>query len=100
VQKLFIYGTLRDANLRYALIGKKASTIKGTLKGFALDSIGHEDKVYPIIYRTGVSKDLIEGEILDVDENDLLLFDKYEGDGYRRIMVELEEGTKAWVYAK
>ena len=97
---LFVYGTLRNENIRFKLTGKRVTTTPGILKGFVLDTIIQDNHEYPIIMETGIMHDTIVGEVVPVDKNDLIILDEYEGKEYIRRLVFLADGSKAWVYAK
>ena len=99
MEKLFIYGTLRDAKLREKLVGRDIPKGKeDKLMGFQMSSISDEGFCYPILIKKETSKEIIEGEIIEVTPVELIMLDRYEGDLYDRIEVVLKSGTKAWLY--
>ncbi len=79
------------------LIGYKKETIR--IKGESeVSSSAMEEHV--IISYTGNDADVIEGVVLSVTGNELLLADGYETDNYKRISVVLKSGTTGWAYVK
>lgn len=44
------------------------------------------------------SNDCVEGMVFEISGEELLQADKYEVEAYRRILVTLESGKKAWIY--
>jgi gamma-glutamylcyclotransferase (GGCT)/AIG2-like uncharacterized protein YtfP len=101
IEKLFVYGTLRDTDIRRELTGKGYFVAASAmLQGFVMEQLNLDGETYPIIRFTGNPEDTIQGEVLDVDHNDLLAFDVYEGPEYTRERVKLENGMVAWTYCK
>ncbi len=100
MEQLFVYGTLKDPQIRYAVIGKHIHAVKDFIKGFVLDEITIEGASYPIIVKTSKDSDEVYGEVIQVDKPDLQKLDLYEGDEYRRIIIETMSCGPAWVYSK
>ncbi len=76
------------------------------LKGYKTSSIEikdesflskDEEKYRWIAIPSTDNKDFIEGTVLEVTEEELLLADIYEPVDYRRIKVVLESGKKSWI---
>ena len=97
---LFVYGTLKDPELRKQLTGKYFNSSFGRLRKFISSEIVIEGISYPIIEYTGKSINFVDGEFFVVNDNDLKIFDIYEGDEYRRIKVVLEDSNEVWIYCK
>ena len=47
---------------------------------------------------SGNQNDRMEGTVFEISQEELLIADKYEPDGFSRIEVELASGKKAWIY--
>ena len=98
VTRLFVYGTLLDDAVAQDLLGHRPFGRPAVLKGYHREvdpAIG-----YPVIHpRDGA---LVAGKMLDVDADGLAILDAYEGERYRRIIVQVEtlEGRllDAYVY--
>ncbi len=99
VSRLFVYGTLQDDTLVHRLIGRPLSGQPATLDGFhrIIDpSIG-----YPVVHQAPGGR--VDGTLLDgLDEGALHTLDAYEGDRYRRTVVQVRTGdgqaVEAFVY--
>jgi len=105
---LFSYGTLQKDNVQLELFGRLLKSSKDTLKGYRVSPIEIKDEIF--LSKTGQpnqliaiisnnENDAIEGSVLEVSREELLLSDTYEPGDYQRIQVELESGKKAWIYA-
>ncbi len=90
--KVFVYGTLRFAPVRWVVKGRVGETESHTLSGYR---------------RTGLDlqKDPdseVEGYLLRVSSEELRRLDRYERLGlrYERRLVQLEDSRQAWVYQR
>ena len=93
MNRVFLYGSLVHRITRQRLLGKKpVRTV--VLDRFSRRSvpIGHVD--YPTLVH---SNGTVVGEILELTDQELEKLDRYE-EKYRRVRVELADGTQAWVY--
>ena len=104
---LFSYGTLQKDSVQLKLFGRLLNGTKDILKGYQLSSIEIKDesflskgeqKTQLTVIPSGNQKDQIEGTVLEITKEELLLADNYEPDNYKRVEVELASGRKAWVY--
>lgn len=99
MEKVFVYGTLRNKAIRNKIINRNLTeTVNDVLYGYTLSSITDGDESYPAIYEDAHSREIIKGEIIEVTLSELNLLDKYEGDLYDRIKVTLSSGNITWVY--
>lgn len=102
---LFSYGTLQDPAVQTAHFGRRlAGTVDG-LAGFVLSQVALPDpeaeggaSVYPVLIPDPAAREAIPGVVLEMTEDDLPAADAYEGEEYRRVVVSLTSGLKAWVY--
>jgi hypothetical protein len=53
---------------------------------------------HPILVATGNPADAVDGSVLELTDEELLLADKYEVDDYHRVAAPLASGDTAWVY--
>jgi len=104
---LFSYGTLRDPAVQRANFGRELAGRQDRLPGFAerLVEITDPEVVrlsgqthHPIVVRTGEAGDEVPGTVFEVTEDELVAADEYEVDDYRRVLVSLASGVRAWVY--
>lgn len=89
------------------LFGRLLVGAKDILKGYKLTAIEVTDELFlakgeeknqQTLISTNDNKDVIEGMVFEISEEELLISDSYEPAGYKRIRVKLELGKKAWVY--
>ena len=104
---LFSYGTLQKDNVQLELFGRLLSGAKDILKGHKTSSIEirdqsflskgeQKDQLTAVI--SNDKNDAIEGIVFEILEEEILIADIYEPDGYKRVKVKLESGNEAWVY--
>ncbi|MEA1786494.1 gamma-glutamylcyclotransferase family protein [Arenibacter sp. GZD96] len=96
---LFTYGTLQEEHIQMTLFKRKLNGAPDTLFGYALS----EQKIagrYPIICKSVLHNNPLNGIVYEITEVDLQKADAYEGDDYLRTEVVLASGTKAWVYTE
>ena len=89
---VFTYGSLMFPPVWSLVVAGRYRSLAGTLAGHARFAVDAQD--YPgMVVRSGAS---VDGVLyLDVDEADLARLDRFEGDDYRRAMVDVAtaEGT-------
>lgn len=99
MEKVFVYGTLRKSEIRKQVTGRTIPIgIFDKIQGFELSTVNYGKYTYPALMTRLGSKEIVEGEIIDVTENELIMLDQYEGELYQRKKVILESGIEAWVY--
>lgn len=90
------------------LFGRKLIGESDRLKGYKIRPViisDHaflargEDQNQKIAIPTNNPADKIEGTAFEVSEDELIQSDQYEPVDYKRVMVQLESGRSAWVYA-
>ncbi len=93
VHRLFVYGTLQHPPLLEHLLGRAPALVPATVAGWrAVDLSG---RVYPglVPARNGSAK----GHVLEVDDDELAVLDRFEGPQYERITVRADEADAfAW----
>ncbi len=104
---LFSYGTLQKEKTQLELFGRLLKGSKDRLKGYKTSSIEikdesflskAEEKYQKIAIPSIDNKDFIEGTVLEITTDELLLADTYEPVDYKRIKAVLESGKKSWIY--
>lgn len=102
MEHLFVYGTLRDPRVQKRLFERELTGFFDELTGYRRDKIripdNAEGTVYPIITYTGASENSVKGTVLELNQDDLQIADRYEGADYRRKEVHLNSGIRAWTY--
>jgi hypothetical protein len=104
---LFSYGTLQQDKVQLANFGRLLSGKVDTLPGFIIDFVEitdplvlaqSEKALHPILRRSDIVEDVVEGTVFEISEDELAQADRYEVDDYQRVQVTLTSGTQAWVY--
>jgi len=98
MEKLFVYGTLRESEIQEKIIGRTIEGSEDTLSGYERSETEIEGETYPILVPNREGR--IEGLVLSVNPSELRRIDEYETEAYRRIQVYLQSGERAWVYIK
>lgn len=98
MEKLFTYGTLQDPTVQMAVFHRIVKGTSDMLEGYTKSQIKIGFGVYPII--TPDANSHVDGQIIEVTPEEILLIDRYEGKEYRRIQVTLRSGVVAWVYSE
>lgn len=91
-QRVFVYGTLTQAPVRWLVYGRTGNPSTGQLHGFERQGLD---------LRPDESAQ-VDGLILDVSANELMRLDRYERLGlrYERVRVKLADGQRVWVYRR
>lgn len=98
MNKLFIYGTIKEPSIQLSLFGricemKPARLIMHNLS-YAIHSNGEVSKYLTIVYTPNDINSIVEGYVIDVNDDDLIWADIYESipNLYRRISVSVFQG--------
>lgn len=106
---LFAYGTLQTAAVQLSTFGRRLNGTDDALVGYRLKIIRIEDQDFVAasgtadhrnLEFTGDPTDTVEGTVFKVTPAELEQSDAYEPDGYKRVLVQLRSGVKAWVYLR
>ena len=107
MESLFSYGTLRLRSVQLSSFGRLLRGQKTRLFGYRLQQVritnpevlkASGKEFHPIIFESDNREDFVEGTTFEITEEELASADQYEVDDYKRISVELDNGTSAWVY--
>ena len=104
--QLFSYGTLRDSAVQLANFGRLLAGRADSLPGYSLLPIAINDpavvtlsgKSQHMIAKRGDAGDEVKGIVFEITSAELAAADRYEVAEYRRVLVTLKSGVKAWVY--
>lgn len=106
-QNLFAYGTLQSEVIQLATFGRRLEGTEDALVGYRLEIIRIEDEEFVAasgtadhrnLEFTGDPADSVAGTVFKVSQSELEQSDAYEPEGYKRMLVQLRSGMKAWVY--
>ena len=97
-ETLFVYGTLKDGDIRRALFGGNPVGEADVLEGFARTTTRINGVEYPNIAPADGGD--VAGEVLEVDRETLQRVDQYEADTYARRRFLLRSGRRAWAYIR
>lgn len=105
--KVFSYGTLQLDAVQQAIFGHRLSGKPDRLRKYSLSTlqISNPDVIatsgiaeHSVALYTGNDVDFVDGMVFDLSEDDLVLADAYEAADYKRIQIQLDSGTLAWLY--
>lgn len=96
MEYLFVYGTLADPVIQKRLLGRVVAGVPDVLEGFIRGTVTISGREYFMAMKREGSS--IAGQILELKEHELLIFDGYETEAYVRKKVMLKSGKSAWVY--
>jgi gamma-glutamylcyclotransferase (GGCT)/AIG2-like uncharacterized protein YtfP len=92
MEKLFVYGTLKDPKIQMHLVGRTIQGQPAKLRGYR----SHDILDYPTALPD--PRGIVEGLVLTVTAEEIARFDEYEGNTYQRVRVTLESGEETWMY--
>ena len=106
-EHLFSYGTLQTESVQLSTFGRRLAGSPDALVGYCLRMIKIEDQdfvatsgaeYHHTLEFTGSASDFVEGTVFSVTQQEIEQADAYEPDGYKRVRVQLQSGTEAWIY--
>ena len=104
---IFSYGTLQNEKVQQALFGRTVPLLTDNLPGYKSIAIEITDSAFlskgespyqHTLVESGNSNDIIQGSVLEITREELLIIDSYEPANYKRIKVMLQSGKEAWIY--
>ncbi|WP_294567074.1 gamma-glutamylcyclotransferase family protein [uncultured Arthrobacter sp.] len=108
VQLLFSYGTLRLPAVQLAHFGRLLTGAEDRLPHHRIEWLRITDPAvvatsgtesHPILRYSAAAADFVEGTVFEVSDEELAAADLYEVGDYERVLLRLESGLHAWVYA-
>lgn len=105
-QLLFSYGTLQLESVQLATFGRRLEGGDDVLHGFAEVTVEIRDPAVLAASGIAVHRGLVAsphapplaGKVFHVTVAELAAADVYESENYRRVLVPLASGARAWVY--
>src|SRR5574341_1340375 len=106
-ERLFAYGTLQTEAVQLATFGRRLADQPDALVGYRLTMVEIEDQAFVAasgsahhrnLQFIGLASDFVEGTVFKVSRKELEQADEYEPADYKRTLVQLRSGVKAWVY--
>jgi len=106
-ERLFSYGTLRQAQVQMASFGRLLEGSEDVLPGYRLAQLEITDpevlaksaaRRHPIAEPSPV--DEVAGMVFEITPAELAAADAYEVSDYARVAVKLKSGVEAWVYVR
>ncbi len=106
---LFAYGSLRERKVQRWLFGRAVPATPDSVHGACCRWVDDLDadlfrltgqRGYPMLWLDANTPTCIDGERLRLSAAALQRADAYEGDAYRREVVQLRSGHRAWVYVE
>ncbi|MDW7745117.1 gamma-glutamylcyclotransferase family protein [Halomonas sp.] len=90
--RVFVYGTLTHAPVRWLVYGRVGDPEPAVLEGYRRNDLDLEK----------APRGEVEGLVLTVDAGELARLDRYErlGIRYDRVQVTLADGRRAWAYRR
>ena len=104
---LFSYGTLQKKEVQQALFERTLNGRPDLLKGYKVSTIEIQDPIFlakgeepfqKTLLFTGDENDVIRVTSFELTDTELLMADDYEPAGYKRVIVQPDSGSEAWVY--
>ncbi len=108
-ERLFSYGTLRQANVQQKTFGRLLDGAPDALVGFKEEMVRITDPAvlatsgrlfHPIVVRSDRTDDQVKGTVFEISADELVAADLYEVSDYERVSAQLASGLTAWVYVK
>lgn len=87
MNKLFTYGTLQNKHVQMELLGRELSGERVEMTGYILGQLYADDGWYPCIYAYTPDA-VVHGTMYQVSNDELWEIDKYEGENYKRILID------------
>jgi gamma-glutamylcyclotransferase (GGCT)/AIG2-like uncharacterized protein YtfP len=105
---LFSYGTLQQASVQQAQLGRLLTGKPDALMGYRQQMVEITDAqvlaksgkaLHPIVV-PGRKDDSVPGMVFEITAQELAAADAYEVADYKRVAAQLASGLTAWVYVK
>jgi len=95
-ERLFVYGTLKNARIQKVVFGRSEPGEPDELVGFSLSSLKMGSLTCPVVVSDPSSS--VMGIVISVTPEELRRIDRYETEAYMRVRVTLKSGINTWVY--
>ena len=98
-EKLFVYGTLKDARVQRNVFFREIKDgVPTTIHGYKIEELTLGGVIYPALVPH--KKGIVEGILLTITPLELKLIDHYETSAYKRESILLDNDIHCWVYLK
>src|ERR1700761_7451411 len=106
---LFSYGTLQQDEVQLASFGRLLEGEADAMPGYRQSLLEITDpevirtsgkRFHPIVEPSDKPADEVPGRVFWITDAELKAADEYEVSDYKRVLVPLRSGNKAWVYVK
>lgn len=107
MEQLFAYGTLQLESVQLETFARRLDGTPDALAEYRVVMMRITDEEFIAkngsaeqrsLQFTGNESDSVEGMVFDLTADDLKQADAYEPEDYKRVLVQLRSGIKAWVY--
>lgn len=107
MELLFSYGTLQLDSVQKSSFDRLLKGEKTRLFGYRVEQVKITDpevlkasgqEYHPIVFESENDSDYVEGTVFEITAEELAAADEYEVDDYKRVSVQLENGSNAWMY--
>ena len=104
---LFSYGTLQQLPVQLATFGRELAGQPDAIVGYELHRVRITDPAvieasgsdeHPILRAATTPGSAVDGTVFSITAEELRAADEYEVDDYKRVLVPLRSGKRAWVY--
>src|SRR6201996_2967996 len=106
---LFSYGTLQQNDVQMSSFGRLLEGQPDPMPGYRQSMVEITDpevikpsgkQFHPIVEPSDNPADEVQGRVFWITDAELKAADDYEVSDYKRVLVPLRSGNKAWVYVK
>ncbi len=94
MHRLFVYGTLQHPPLLQHLLGRSPRLEPATVVGWR--AVGLHGRVYPGLVPSPEGS--AKGHLIEVDDDELAILDRFEGSQYERITVTVGDVGHVWAW--
>jgi hypothetical protein len=104
---LFSYGTLQDKAVQVANFGRELTGRPDSILGYTQTLVAIKDNEviaasgrshHPIVQASLNPDDEVSGTVFEITLRELAAADEYEVSDYKRVLVTLKSGVRAWAF--
>jgi hypothetical protein len=106
---LFSYGTLQDKAVQVANFGRELAGRPDSILGYTQTLVAIKDTEvlaasrrshHPIVQASLNPDDEVSGTVFEITLDELAAADAYEVSDYKRVLVTLKSGVRAWAFVR
>ena len=98
MQNVFCYGTLKNKDVQYNVLGRSVEGFTDSLEGHTTERIDIGGSLF--LRAIPSANGELSGKRFACSESELQKIDEYEGKDYVRTKKILQSGIKAWIYVR